>query len=192
MATGNVTLHQNEVVYAESLVIGGTAVTSTAAELNILDGVTASAAQINAVATPASRFVNVTNAASYAVLAADSGKVHICPDFTATCTIALPAVASGLEYTFISKAVAADAQDWKIQSASATNFFLGGVAFADTDAGAAGDEIHAGIWSNGSSNDFLNIVTPGAGTRIHVICDGTNWIVNGVVFSATVPAFADT
>ena len=157
-----------------------------------LMGITATAAEINAAADAGSRFVNVTDAASYTVLAADSGKIHIMPNFTATCTLALPAVASGLEYTFISKAVAADAQDWKIQSASATNYFLGGVAFADTDAGAGADEIHAGIWSNGSSNDFLNIVTPGAGTRIHLICDGTNWIANGVVFSATVPAFADT
>lgn len=159
--------------------IGGTAVTATAAE-------------INARAAAASRFVNVTDAASYTVLAANSGKIHIIPDLTATCTLALPAVSAGLEYTFISKAIAADAQDWKIQSASATNFFLGGVSFADTDAGAGADEIHAGVWSNGSSNDFLNVVTPGAGTRIHMICDGTNWIVNGQVFSATVPAFADT
>jgi hypothetical protein len=155
-------------------------------------GITASAAQINAAATPASRFVNVTDAATYTVLAADSGKIHIMPNFTASCTLSLPAVAAGLEYIFIGKAVAADAQDWIIKSASATNYFIGGVSFADTDAGAGADEIHAGVWSNGSSNDFLTVVTPGAGTRIHVICDGTNWIVNGQVFSATVPAFSDT
>lgn len=157
-----------------------------------LAGLTATIAEINARAAAASRFVNVTDAASYTVLAADSGKIHIMPNFTATCTVALPAVAAGLEYTFISKAIAIDAQDWKIQSASATNFFLGGVAFADTDAGAAADEISAGVFSNGTSNDFLNVVTPGGGTRIHIICDGTNWIVNGIVFSATTPAFADT
>lgn len=59
-------------------------------------------------------------------------------------------------------------------------------------AGAGADEIHAGVWSNGSTNDFLTVVTPGAGTIVRVICDGTNWIVNGQVFSATVPAFSDT
>jgi hypothetical protein len=161
---------------------------------NILEaaGITATAAEINAATDSASRFVNVTDAATYTVLAADSGKIHIMPNFTASCTLALPAVAAGLEYTFIGKAVAADAQNWVFQSASATNFFLGGVAFADTDAGAGADEIHAGVWSNGSSNDFLTIVTPGAGTIIYMICDGTNWIVNGQVFSATVPAFSDT
>ena len=157
-----------------------------------LMGITASAAQLNAAATPASRFVNVTDAATYTVLAADSGKIHIMPNFTADCTLTLPTAAAGLEYIFIGKAVAADAQNWIIKSPSATNYFIGGVSFADTDAGAGADEIHAGIWSNGSTNDFLTVVTPGAGTRIHAICDGTNWIVNGQVFSATVPAFSDT
>ena len=155
-------------------------------------GITATAAEINAAADAGSRFVNVTDAATYAVLAADSGKIHIMPNFTASCTLTLPTAAAGLEYIFIGKAVAADAQDWIIKSPSATNYFVGGVSFADTDAGDAADEIHAGVWSNGSSNDFLTVVTPGAGTRIHVICDGTNWIVNGQVFSATVPAFSDT
>jgi len=143
-------------------------------------------------ANSSARFVNVTDAATYAILAADTGKIHILPDFTASCTATLPTAAAGLEYIFISKAVAADAQDFILKSPSATNYFIGGVSFADTDAGAGADEIHAGVWSNGSSNDFLTVVTPGAGTRIHVICDGTNWIVNGQVFSATVPAFSDT
>ena len=156
-----------------------------------LMGITASAAEINARSAAASRYVNVTDAATYSVLAADSGKIHIMPNFTASCTLTLPTAAAGLEYIFIGKAVAADAQDWIIKSPSATNYFIGGVSFADTDAGAGADEIHAGVWSNGSTNDFLTVVTPGAGTRIHVICDGTNWIVNGQVFSATVPAFSD-
>lgn len=157
-----------------------------------LMGITATAAEINARSAAASRYVNVTDAATYAVLAADSGKTHIMPNFTASCTLTLPTAAAGLEYTFIGKAVAADAQDWIIKSPSATNYFIGGVSFADTDAGAGADEIHAGIWSNGSTNDFLTVVTPGAGTRVYVVCDGTNWIVNGQVFSATVPAFSDT
>lgn len=157
-----------------------------------LMGITATAAEINARAAAASRYVNVTDAATYSVLAADSGKIHIIPNLTASCTLTLPTASAGLEYTFIGKAVAADAQDWIIKSPSATNYFLGGVSFADTDAGAGADEIHAGIWSNGSTNDFLTVVTPGAGTIVRVICDGTNWIVNGQVFSATVPAFSDT
>lgn len=167
-------------------------VTASAAELNITDGVTATAAEINSAADVSGKYVSIADAATYAVLAADSGKTHMFPNLTASCTATLPTAAAGLEYVFIGKAVAADAQDWVIKSASATNYFVGGVAFADTDAGAGADEIHAGVWSNGSTNDFLTVVTPGAGTRIHVICDGTNWVVNGQVFSATVPAFSDT
>lgn len=138
-----------------------------------------------------SRIVNVPDAATYSVLAADTGKTHILPNFTANCTITLPTAAAGLEYEFVSKAVAADAQNWIISTGGA-NFFLGGLAFADTDAGAGADEIHAGVWPNGSSNDFANIVTPGAGTWVKCVCDGTNWIICGQVYSATVPTFSDT
>lgn len=154
--------------------------------------VTATAAEINARAAAASRRVAVTNAATYTVLAADSGKIHVIPDLSASCTLTLPTAADGLEYIFIGKAVAADAQNWVFDTGNAANFYLGGLAFLDTDAGAGADEVHAGVYPNGSSNDIMTIVTPGAGTRIHVICDGTNWIVNGVVFSATVPTFSDT
>ena len=184
--------YEAENLRCDTLYIDGVAVTSSAAELNIMDGVTATAAEINARAAAASRIVNVTDAATYTVLAANSGKIHIMPNFTASCTLALPAVSAGLEYTFISKAVAADAENWIFQAAAAAQFFLGGSSFADTDAGAAADEIHAGLYSNGSTNDFFTVVTPAAGTRVYMICDGTNWIVNAQVFSATVPAFSDT
>lgn len=135
--------------------------------------------------------VSITDAATYTALAANTGKTHVFADLTATCTVTLPTAAAGLEYTFIGKGVAADAQNWVFDTGSATNFYLGGLAFADTDAGAGADEIHAGVYPDGNSNDVMTIVTPGAGTRIHMVCDGTNWIVNGQVFSATVPTFAD-
>lgn len=160
-------------------------------EAAALNGLTATVTELNARAAAASRIVNVTDASTYTVLAADSGKIHIMPDLTASCTLTLPAVSAGLEYIFIGKAVAADAQNWIFQGPSAVSF-LGGSAFLDTDAGAGADEVHAGVFPNGSSNDFHTIVTPGAGTRIYMICDGTNWIVNGIVFSATVPTFSDT
>lgn len=135
--------------------------------------------------------VSVADAATYTVLASNTGKTHVLPNFTSSCTVTLPAAAAGLEYTFIGKAVAADAQNWIFDTGSATNYYVGGLAFADTDAGAGADEIHAGVWPDGNSNDIMTIVTPGAGTRVHLVCDGTLWIVNGQVFSATVPTFAD-
>lgn len=133
-------------------------------------------------------FVAVPDAATYTVLAADSGKTHILPNLTANCTITLPTAAAGLEYAFIGKAVAADAQNWIFAAGAA---YLGGLTFVDNDAGAASDEMHAGVYPNGSSNDNMTIVTPAAGTNIMLFCDGTNWIVNGFVNSATVPTFAD-
>lgn len=135
-----------------------------------------------------SSFVAVPDAATYTVLAADSGKTHVLPNFTANCTLTLPTAASGLEYTFIGKAVAADAQNW-IFAAGVP--YIGGLTFVDNDAGAGADEMHAGVFPNGSSNDNMTIVTPSAGTIIDLICDGTNWIVNGFINSATVPTFAD-
>lgn len=131
--------------------------------------------------------VSVTDAATYTVLAADSGKTHILPNFTATCTLTLPTAAAGLEYTFIAKAVATDAQNW-IFAAGVP--YLGGVQFEDTDEPGSGGNLTS-VFPNGSSNDNMTIVTPSAGTIIYLVCDGTNWIVNGIVYSATVPTFAD-
>lgn len=57
MSTGNYTAHQNEVVYAESLVVGaaGSQVTITGTEIGYLDGLTAgTAAASKAVTTDAS------------------------------------------------------------------------------------------------------------------------------------------
>lgn len=162
---------------------------STPGEIVAGFGVTATAAQINAAAAPASRIVSVADATPYTVLAADSGKIHVLPDFTSSTTLNLPAAAAGLEYTFIGKGVAADAQNWVFTAASGA-FLLGGVAFADNDAGAGADEIHAGLYPNGSSHLTLTVVTPAAGTYIYFISNGTGWIVNGWVNSATVPAFS--
>jgi hypothetical protein len=135
--------------------------------------------------------VSVADGTTYTVLAYNSGKTHVLPDFTSSCTLTLPTAAAGLEYTFIGKGVAADAQNWVFDTGSATNYYLGGLSFLDNDAGAAADEVHAGVYPDGNSNDVMTIVTPAAGTRIHLVCDGTNWIVNGLVVSATIPTFAD-
>lgn len=151
-------------------------------------GVTATAAEINGAADVSSRLVSITDAATYTALAANSGKIHVFPDLTASCTVTLPAVASGLEFTFIGKGVAADAQNWVFDTGSATNYYLGGLTHIDSDDPA--DTI-VPVYPDGNSNDIMTIVTPGAGTRVHMICDGTNWIVNGLVVSATVPTFAD-
>lgn len=172
------------------LKLGGTLVTATAAELNILDGVTATAAEINAAADVGSRVVDIGDNTTYTVLAANSGKIHTLPNLTADITITLPTPAAGLEYVFIYAGVAADAQDWLFDTGSDTNFYLGGLVHLDTDAGSAGDEV-VPIAGDGNSNSKLSVLVPDVGTRVEMVCDGTNWILTGQVVGATVPAFAD-
>ena len=125
-------------------------------------------------------FVDVADDTTYTALAADSGKTHILPNLTADIIISLPTAESGLVYKFISKAVAADAQDWQINTGSDTNFYLGGL----TELDPSGNTIILEV-PNGSSNSRVNILTPNPGTTVEVICDGTNWIINGVVQSDT-------
>lgn len=156
-------------------------------EVGALDGLLATVAELNAHNAAASRLVNVPDAANYSVLAADSGKIHLMPDFTASCTLTLPTAATGLEYEFISKAVAADAQNWIFTSPAP--FLKGGIVFLDQDAGAAADEV-VSQYPNGSSHVTLTVTTPAGGTRLKFICDGTNWFVSGTVVSNSAPAFS--
>lgn len=145
--------------------------------------VTATAAEINAVADGDNSYVDVTDAATYSVLAANSKKLHIMPDLTADCVLSLPAAADGLDFEFIYKGVAADAHDWQFDTGSDTNFFLGG--FVELDTTAATVTLEA---PDGNSNSIMNILTPAPGTRIRMVCDGTNWILSGTVHSETADA----
>lgn len=155
-----------------------------------LMGITATAAELNGAADVSSRLVSITDATTYTALAADSGKMHVFPDLTASCTVTLPAVAAGLEFTFIGKGVATDAQNWIFNTGSATNFYLGGLQFLDSDEPGSGSTL-VPVYPDGDSNDIMTIITPQAGTHVYMICDGTNWIINGTVYSATAPTFAD-
>lgn len=135
--------------------------------------------------------VVVTDAATYTVLAANSGKVHLIGDLTQNTTINLPAEADGLYYKFIYIGGAADAHDHTIDSESNDNHFIGGVAFIDSDAGAGADEIHAGVFSDGNSNSILTLNNLTVGSWIEVHCDGTDWYLTGLVLSDTVPTLTD-
>jgi hypothetical protein len=156
----------------------GTEITATAAEINL-------AADISARGP-----VAIADGATYTFLAANSGLVHVVPNLTATCVFSFPTASAGLTFEVWYGGAAADAQDWNFVLSS--GFFIGGVSFLDTDAGAGADEVHLGVYSNGSSNDNFDVVTPAAGTRLRFLCNGTNWYVNGVVCSATVPTMADS
>ncbi len=131
--------------------------------------------------------VLVPNAATYAVLPANTGKQHIMPDLTANDTITLPAVATGV-FEFIGSAGAADAQSW-IFVTSGTALLKGGVLGMDTDAGAGTDEL-VPAYANGTTHVKLTVATPDAGCRIVFIGNGTDWIVAGQVSSAAAPVFS--
>ena len=167
----------SEVVVADSsgnLYQAGTQITASATELNNLG----------------SAYVLITDAATYTVTSANTGNTHIVPNLTATITISLPTAAAGLNYKFIYGGVAADAQNWIIDTGADANFFLGGLVHLDTDAGAAGIEV-VPIAGDGNSNSKLTVVTPDVGSEVNMVCDGTSWYLSGSAVSATVPSFAD-
>ena len=158
----------------------------TDAQAQVLAGlgdVTATAAEVNAAADVSSRVVSIPDAATYTMLTSNSGKVHILPDLTVSCTITMPTAAAGLEYKFIGKGVVADAQNWVFNTGSDTNFYLGGLTELDT----TGDTVILEV-PDGNSNSIMTIVTPAPGTTIELFCDGTNWIISGVLQSETADA----
>ncbi len=171
-----------------AITIEGKRVTPTLA--NAGENLTASVAELNAAADVSARLIVIPDAATYTVLAANSGKTHVLPDLGQDIVITLPTPASGLEYPFIYKGIAADASKWTFDTGSDTNYFLGGLAHLDANAGSAGDEV-VPIAGDGNSNSKLDILLPNVGTRVNMICDGTLWLLSGAVVSDTIPAFAD-
>ena len=131
--------------------------------------------------------VSIPDAATYTVLADNSGIMHYFPNFTSTCTATLPSPKAGLWFEFAYSGVAADASNWVINTGSDTNYFDGGLCFLDNDT-----DVVAPIAGNGSSNSKLTLVTPAPGSRFRCECaDGTTWVLSGTVGSATIPSFAD-
>lgn len=163
MATGNHTLHQNEVGYFESLVING-------------------------IARGSGRVA--VGDANYSVLATNSGKPHLVANVSADRTFTLPTPVDGLDFEFIAQVGAADGHDWIITTGSDTNYFLGGVVHLDTDASTGAAEVVA-VAPDLNSNSKLQINLPAGGTRVRFVCDGTLWTVSGFAVSATAPAFGD-
>jgi hypothetical protein len=134
--------------------------------------------------------VVVPDAATYTVLGTDSGKLHVIPGLTASCTLALPSDVTG-DYTFVGSGVAADAQNWVFDAGADTAFFLGGITHLDTNAGTGAAEI-AVVYPDGNSNSILTVNVPHASSKITFHGDGTNWlIVDSRAVSDTAPAFAD-
>lgn len=118
--------------------------------------------------------------------AVNGGRVNLVPNGTQDNTYTLPAPEAGLYFSFVYAGGAADATDFILDTGSDTNFFVGGVAFHDTDDGAV-----SLVFSDGNSNSILQVNVPAA-AQIHVLgLDDTNYQVWGTVVGATAPAFSD-
>lgn len=125
--------------------------------------------------------------ANATILAANSGKVHTIANVSADRTFTLPAIADGLYYKFVAEVGAADGHDWIFVAAATANLFKGGVLMVDTDAGPASV---AAVVADQSDDDQLQVNLPQGGTAIEMYCDGTYWIVSGVVVSTAAAVFS--
>lgn len=118
------------------------------------------------------------------------GVINIVPDGTQDNTYTLPAPVAGQSFTFVYGGGAADGTDFIINTGSDTNYFIGGVTFLDSDAGAASDEISV-VYSDGNSNSKLQVNVPGAAQITVLARNNTTWQIWGTVVSTTAPTFAD-
>lgn len=125
--------------------------------------------------------------ANTTILASNSGKVHTIVNVSADRTYTLPPVADGLRYKFVAEVGAADGHDWIFVAAATANLFKGGVLMVDSDAGPA---TVAAVVADQSDDDQLQVNLPQGGTAIEMVCDGTYWIVSGVVISTAAAVFS--
>jgi hypothetical protein len=168
-----------ELTATEALYLDGITAGTAAASKAVVVGSDSTVLMLGVKAAP----VAIADAASYAVLVANSDHLHVVPDVTADITVTLPAAASGLTYEFIYGGAAADAQNHIFVPTA--GFYIGGVTFHDSQADAT-----TAVYSDGNSNDVFTIVTPAAYT-VKFVSNGTNWYVTGNVQSATVCTMAD-
>jgi hypothetical protein len=134
------------------------------------------------VATP----VALADANATLTVANAGGVINLVPNGTQDNTYTLPAPVAGTSFTFVYAGGAADATDFILNTGADANFFIGGVAFHDTDDGAA-----SVVFSDGNSNSKLQVNVPASAQITVVARNATNWQVFGTVVGATAPAFAD-
>ena len=125
--------------------------------------------------------------ANYTFLTEHSGKAHIIANVSADRTFTLPAAAAGLNYELIAEVGAADGHDWIIVTAATATLFKGGVLAVDTDAAPA---VASAVVADQSDDDQFQVNLPQGGTAVKLFCDGTSWVVSGVVLSTAVPVFS--
>lgn len=142
--------------------------TSSVAELNIMDGVTATAAEINQACDESANteIVITTNV----ITAAESGKTFYL-DLAAGFTSTLPAPAAGLRFRFIVKTAPTGAP-YVITTNAGANLLYGHMLERAGGAGVAG-----------AARDTFNFIHNQSiiGDWVEIYSDGTNWYYHGIV-----------
>ena len=118
--------------------------------------------------------------------AANAGRTNVFPNTSQNTTVTLPTPSAGLSFRFIYGGAAADATDHIIKTAGNTIFFKGALTHLDTDGNS-----NASVFSNGSSNSVISLVTPQSYVIDLVGASATVYHVSGFVSDATVPTFTD-
>lgn len=146
---------------------GSAVATISCSELAVLDGILATAAEINQAADVSGRFESITT--TRAVLDTENGKTFFINNANGFVTT-LPAPALGLRYTFI-VGTAPTSGNHTIVSASSANIIKG---LQNSVAGDAGD--------SGTADDTISFVANQAlpADKVEVVSDGTSWFAYAI------------
>ena len=178
---------------AKGLKLGGTLVTSTAAELNIMDGVLATAAELNRACQDSTRVVNVT-AATLTVTLAAHDKKFITLNRAAGIGVTLPAAAgTGAVYVFfLNTTVTSNSTTIKVANSSDVMTGFANVisdnsaAMLGYKAGATDDTITLNGTTTGGIKGDLIVVRDVATNLFHVQVFTSATGTEATPFSATV------
>ena len=117
--------------------------------------------------------------------ATHSGRILVIPAITANRTITLPSPIGGSYFKIVYGGAAEEAENLIIDTGSDTNYFIGGIVHADSNAD------NVSIYSDGNSNSTLTLTDFGI-FEINIMAkDTTNWYIWGYQEGADAPAFAD-
>jgi len=117
--------------------------------------------------------------------ATHSGRTLVIPAITANRTITLPSPIGGSYFKFVYGGAAEEAENLIIITPGNSNYFIGGIVHADSNAD------NVSVYSDGNSNSSLTLTDFGV-FEINILAkDTTNYYIWGYQEGADVPAFAD-
>jgi len=158
---GGVTIEDE--TFVGSVTVGGTL---TAADITVTDDLTVTDdVAVSGKLTVAGSIINTADTiTATTTLTTDSSTIQLLPASANMTTITLPAVTSGLRFTFL---VTGALTGSSVVIASAEGDNISGILMVN-DADVVCD-----------AEDFLNIVTDGevVGDRVEIVSDGTSWYI---------------